>query len=124
MHELAMAQSLLNRVLDEAARNGGGRITRVKLRIGALSHVSPESLEFAFEVIAKGTPAEGAKIETERPAPALHCHACGLDSEGAPGRFSCAECGSGDVELLSGDELMLESFHLERDDNQAARKEG
>jgi hydrogenase nickel incorporation protein HypA/HybF len=115
MHELSIASALLEKVLDEAKKRGGGRVTDITLRIGAMSHILPESLEFAFEALAKAGPAESARFRIERPALMLRCRACGWEGESSHATFLCTRCRSGDVEIRAGNELTLESFTLEQD---------
>ncbi|HYG35135.1 MAG TPA: hydrogenase maturation nickel metallochaperone HypA, partial [Clostridia bacterium] len=62
MHELSIMDSALNLALDQARKAGAKRICGIRLRIGALSGVVPEALEFAFEALVTGTLAEGAKL--------------------------------------------------------------
>jgi hydrogenase nickel incorporation protein HypA/HybF len=66
MHEVGLMQSTLAFALKRAADEGAQRIHRLTMRIGPLSGVVPEALEFAFEVLTQGTIAEGAGFEVER----------------------------------------------------------
>ena len=79
MHELSIMQSALSLALDQARQAGGSRVHTIRLRIGALSGVVPDALEFAFEALAPGTPAEGAKLAIEH----------------VPARFWCANMHAG-----------------------------
>lgn len=63
MHELALTHEIVGIVCDAAA---GHRVHRVTLEIGKLSCVTPESIEFCFEVVAQGTLAEGAQLDIRR----------------------------------------------------------
>ena len=65
MHELSIMQSALSLALDQARHAGARRVHTIRLRIGALSGVVPDALEFAFEALAPGTAAEGAKLAIE-----------------------------------------------------------
>ncbi len=60
MHELSIMQSALSLALDQARQAGAARVHTIRLRIGALSGVVPDALEFAFEALTPGTMAEGA----------------------------------------------------------------
>jgi hydrogenase nickel incorporation protein HypA/HybF len=83
------------------------------MKVGYLRQVVPSSLAFGFELLAEGTPVEGAELEIEQVPAQGRCRACGL--EGRLGGFPllCPECGSFDLEILEGEELSVESLELE-----------
>ena len=58
MHEISIMQSTLELAEEQAREAGGNGIARIRLRIGLMSGVVPEALEFAFDVLKKGTMAE------------------------------------------------------------------
>ena len=66
MHELSLAQSVVEIVEAAARREGAARVASVRLELGELSHVEPESLAFAFEVAAREGCARGARLEVHR----------------------------------------------------------
>ena len=76
MHELSIMQSALSLALDQARQAGAARVHTIRLRIGALSGVVPDALEFAFEALTPGTLAEGAQLAIEPCARAVLV--CGL----------------------------------------------
>jgi hydrogenase nickel incorporation protein HypA/HybF len=63
MHSLSMAQNILQAALKEAKKYDGKRIKAVKVTIGEENFVESDSLQFCLEAMAKGTIAEGARIE-------------------------------------------------------------
>lgn len=111
MHELSIAQSLLEILEQEAKARGAAKVTRVKLRIGALSGVVREALEFAFEVASGGTVAEGASLEIEEVPVRIRCPRCGVLEQEGP-FLVCPRCGEVGV-LLSGRELEIDSMEIE-----------
>ena len=96
MHEMSIAQSLLQMAEDEIARQGCTRLEVVSVTYGSLSGVVPESLQFCFETMVYGTPHEGARLElTELPL-RLRCTACGkvFGGEGQDALWlPCPSCG-------------------------------
>jgi hydrogenase nickel incorporation protein HypA/HybF len=66
MHELAIAESIVDLVEEHAKKDVFQRVHRIHVLVGELSHVDPRALEFGFEVIAKGTVAEGATLAFDR----------------------------------------------------------
>ncbi len=105
MHEIALTQSLIAIVGEYARREGFSRVNVLKLSFGRLSCLDPGALEFTFAVQARGTPAEGARLEFDiRPA-LLTCGACRAESACAgPLDAVCPHCGSSDVLLTGGTE--------------------
>ena len=63
MHERALMQRLVHRVVELAGEEHASGVTRIRVRLGALSHFTPEHFREHFEDAALGTPAEGAAIE-------------------------------------------------------------
>ena len=110
MHELSIAES----VVQIASRHANGRrVTRVWLKVGHLRQVVPTALTFSFELVAEGTPVEGAELEMEEvPATGL-CRDCGAESRLESFPLQCGACGGFDLELLEGEELFVESLELE-----------
>jgi hydrogenase nickel incorporation protein HypA/HybF len=113
MHEFSIATSLLEIISQEASAYGGARVKAVNLRIGTLSGVVPEALEFAFQVLSEGTVAEGARLVIERTALRIACNACGTVSMPDDPFIICPLCGSADVEIKEGRELDMESMEIE-----------
>ena len=63
MHEMALAESILNIVEETARRQGATRVTEVRLEIGELANVEIEALQFGLEAALPGSLAEGAHVE-------------------------------------------------------------
>jgi hydrogenase nickel incorporation protein HypA/HybF len=84
VHELSIMQSALDQALDEASKAGAHRVSEIRLRIGVLSGVVPEALQFAFEALSDGTPAAGATLTIE-PVPArFWCEPCRQEFPAGP----------------------------------------
>jgi hydrogenase nickel incorporation protein HypA/HybF len=109
MHELGLCEDIVAAVERRAA---GRRVTRVRVRIGALHAVVAPALEQAFELVAAGTVAEGAVIDLVVPPVRAACRACGHEARGAAQAPSCPACGATDLDVHGGDELLLESIQL------------
>jgi len=112
MHELSLAES----VVAIASRHAAGRpVARVELKVGHLRQVVPAALEFAFELVAQGSAVEGAELVVEEVPAAGRCRACGTESELPGFPLACAECGGLDLELLRGEELLVDALELEEE---------
>lgn len=108
MHELSITQSLIDAVLD---RTGERTVTAVNLRIGPLSGVLPDAMRFCFDVASAGTPLEGATLVIDEPQGVARCRSCRQEFELSDLILLCL-CGSADVEVLGGRELMLMSVEV------------
>lgn len=108
MHEMALCEGVLA-VAVEAA--GGERIARVRVRVGELQRVYPESWEMCWEMATMGSPAEGSRAELEEAPARVRCGACGR--EGHPAApLDCAFCGAHSVLILAGEELLVAEVEL------------
>jgi hydrogenase nickel incorporation protein HypA/HybF len=110
LHELAIADS----VVQIASRHADGRqVTKVYLKVGHLRQVVPSVLTFGFELVAQGTPVEGAELEIEEIPVTGKCHECGVENQPTGFPLQCAACGGFDLQVLEGEELYVESLELE-----------
>ena len=114
MHELSLVNSLLEIVDDYGRREGFDKVTSLHLSMGGLSCVDRASLQFAFDVQAKGTKAEGALLAIDVLPAVIYCFSCG--SETRQERFDalCHKCGSIQIMLTGGtEELQLIDMDVE-----------
>ncbi|MEW6413215.1 MAG: hydrogenase maturation nickel metallochaperone HypA [Candidatus Zixiibacteriota bacterium] len=113
MHELAIANSIVNTVLKQVEKQNLGRVNAVGLRIGALSDVVPEALEFGFSAIIAGTALEGARLKIENVPVLATCTDCAATFGVKELVFACPECRSRNVELEQGQELDIVYIEVE-----------
>lgn len=118
MHEFSIAENIVKGVLVEMRKvPRSGRVRKVRIAVGGLHQVVSDTLVFAYEVLVKGTPAEGSRLELRRVPVAVQCRQCGWEGGVEVPLFRCGGCGSGDVEVTKGRELLLESMEIEREEN-------
>ena len=110
MHELSLAESIVRIATAHAA---GRPVAKVELKVGHLRQVVPSALAFAFELVAQGTPLEGAELAMEEAPAAGRCRRCGTESELPGFPLRCGACGCLDLELLRGEELRVDALELE-----------
>jgi hydrogenase nickel incorporation protein HypA/HybF len=113
MHELSLAQALVDQVTELAHQDGCSRILAVDVRIGALSGVMRDALEFCFPAAARGTALEGAALRVIEVPLKARCRSCGRASQPEPFDIECAHCGSMDLELSDAREFSLVSLEVE-----------
>ena len=113
MHELAITQSILDISRKAAEEHGAKRIKRVLIKLGQYSGVVPQCIQYYFDVISKGTVAEGAVLDIQRLPVVILCHSCGQESPIDRLNVSCPLCGSTDLKLIQGREFYIESMEVE-----------
>ena len=110
MHELSLSRA----IVETAARHAAGRrVLVVDLKVGRLRQVVPDTLQFYFEFVARETVCEGARLRQEVVEVRLSCRPCEREWEIEAPTFRCPTCGGGDVVVVGGDELDVESIELE-----------
>lgn len=113
MHELGICEPLVEAVTAQA---DGRRVTALGVRIGSLHRVDPEAFETAFAVAAAGTVAEGAAMDLVDVPAHISCNSCEAVGESSAGLPLCPSCGSADVAVSGGDELVLEWIRMAKAD--------
>jgi hydrogenase nickel incorporation protein HypA/HybF len=108
MHELAITQGIVEMIVERTDR---ARIAAVYLRIGKVSGVVPDAVRFCFDLVAAGSPVQGARLEIDEPAGRARCRTCGSAFE-VEGLVVLCPCGSADVEVVGGDELLVRAVEL------------
>lgn len=113
MHELAVAQALIEQVEGVIRQHHAERASRIRVRIGPLAGVVPELLASAFPLAAAGSRMAHAALDLIDAPITVRCQTCGAETEAAINRLVCAACGDWHTQIVSGDELLLESVELE-----------
>jgi hydrogenase nickel incorporation protein HypA/HybF len=117
MHEMGIATEIVRIVSDSIPPDiENPKVAQVNLKVGKLAAVVPQSLLFCFEIAARETPAEGARLVIEEIAVSARCNTCGKLWEVSEPVFKCPACDGTSVEMLSGRELDIESIELEGDE--------
>jgi len=112
MHEFSLMQSTLDLAIDHASRHGAERIERITMRIGDLSGVVADALQFAFEVLREGTMAADAALEIERVPVRCHCASCDSFFEPDGFVYTCPTCGAASRDIRTGREMELASIEV------------
>ncbi len=114
MHEIGIAQSVLEAVEAEARRYPGARLLKVGLRVGELSGVDPDALAFCFEALTRGTEWERLALEIEACPRRHRCPACGAAFPVVDYDVVCPACANPQTECIGGDELELAYVQMEQ----------
>jgi hydrogenase nickel incorporation protein HypA/HybF len=113
MHEIAIAASIIEAGQVEAGRRSGSRLVCIGVRIGVLSGVDNDALEFAFNALTAETDLSGLKFEIQSSQRRNRCLKCGSEFESSIYNPSCPRCGFEDTLLIGGDELELAYVEVE-----------
>jgi hydrogenase nickel incorporation protein HypA/HybF len=113
VHELAVAQALVEQVDAVIDQHNATSASLIRVRIGPLAGVVPELLATAFPLAAAGSRMERAVLDLVAAPIKVRCQTCGAETEATMNRLICGACGDWHTQVISGDELMLESVELE-----------
>lgn len=113
MHELSVAQALVEQVARITGEQHARFTSSIRVRIGPLSGVEAELLANAFPLAAAGSVAEHARLDILMAPIRVRCRTCGAESDATANRLLCGACGDWHTQVISGDELILESVEME-----------
>lgn len=113
MHEMSIVAGVLDSVVLQARTAGADKVLSITLRIGDMTEVVDEALEFAFDVLTEGTLCEGCELVVHKVSPESLCFECG--NQFAHDRFhrSCPACGSFETRVVRGKEMEIESIEVD-----------
>ena len=112
MHEMALAESILQIVEDHTRGAGAEKVVVVRLEIGALSHVEVSALRFGFEAVSKGSLAEGARLEIDRTPGRAWCHDCMAPIDIPALGSACPSCGGYKLQVTGGEEMRVKDMEV------------
>lgn len=112
MHEMSICEGIRNVIEDQARAHNVKRITRVRLELGRFAGVEKDALHFAFDVVMRGSVAEGAELVTiDLPGAAL-CYDCGYEVTIDHRLDPCPDCGGGKLMPQGGDEMRIKDLEV------------
>ncbi len=113
MHEIALCQSIIDLIHEQAQTHGFSQVKTIHLVIGTLSHVEPEALEFGFDAVSRGTPAQGATLVIERPEGQAFCRLCEKTVPLAQRIDPCPNCGEYQLVITGGEEMRVRDLEVQ-----------
>ena len=122
MHEYPVTVRIVE-IASETAEKNNGRVHRIDLVVGEDSGFIGDSIQMYFDVIAEGTPCEGATLHIDGIKPMLRCETCGKLFERKRFSFQCPFCGGDGGPTEIGKEFYVKSVELELEENTNAYDE-
>ncbi len=123
MHELSMAQGIINAVIETAETNNATEVTEVIIEIGRLAMINPEQLRFMLDVLVENTIVENAEIKIDEIPVEIECLECGYKGEAnldnldhyAP-MVECPKCENKRIAILNGKDCIVKNIVIEQEE--------
>ncbi len=112
MHEMSLAEGVIQVLEDSARSQQFERVKTVWLEIGRLSHVEVDAMRFCFDAVCRGTLAEGATLEIIEIPGQGWCHECNRTFEYQARYDPCPGCGSYQVQMVGGDQMRIKELEV------------
>lgn len=113
MHEMALTQSVIDILAEEAKRQSFSHVRRVWLEIGVLSQVDPAAMQFCFEALGRGTVADGATLEIISAEGAAWCMTCSTTVPLTQRSEACPACGGHRLQVTAGEDMRVKELEVE-----------
>lgn len=112
MHELPVTEDILRIVTEHAQKANAAHVTRINLVIGELTSFIDDSIQFYFEMLSPGTPAEGATLHFQRIKTRFRCRRCAQEFTPEGRNWTCPACGALGGDVIAGKEFYVESIEV------------
>ena len=113
MHELSIAISMIDQIMEESDNRGGLAVEVVHLKLGIFSGIDKEALLFAYELACEGSPLAGSKLVIETIPLVIYCDTCQKDrTPPSVYQLSCPECGNPGQKIVTGREIEVASLEV------------
>ena len=112
MHELSLAESVLELIEDAARREAFVKVTKVWLEIGQLAGVEAEAMRFCFDAVTRGSLAEGAKLEIIAAPGCGWCARCSAAVALSEPIAVCPQCGTCEVRVTGGTQMRVKELEV------------
>jgi hydrogenase nickel incorporation protein HypA/HybF len=112
MHEMSLCESILEILESAAAREGFETVRKVRVEVGKFSGVEPDALRFGFDVVTRGSVAEGAELIILEPPGRGFCFDCTETVELSDRLAPCPRCGGGRITPAGGDSMRIKDLEV------------
>jgi hydrogenase nickel incorporation protein HypA/HybF len=112
MHEMSLAEGVLQLIEDAARQQKFSKVVTVWLEIGRLSTVEPEAMKFCFEAVTRDSIAQDARLEIIALPGAGWCMTCAMTVPMAEVFGECPQCGGYQMQVTSGTEMRVKELEV------------
>jgi hydrogenase nickel incorporation protein HypA/HybF len=113
MHEMSIAQNILEIVDETLEKNDRNKLKEIVVDIGELKAVVPDSLHFCYQALVQGTIFEKSKLTVNFIPIKLNCNSCKITSQVNKYSFYCPECDSTNIKIIAGEELNIRYLEVD-----------
>ncbi len=113
MHEMSIVQGLIAIIKEEMAKNRATRLRAIKVQIGEMSGILPDALKTCFEIVKAGNDMNGAVLNMDISPLMGYCRKCNKEFKIIEYNFSCLECNSSEIDIISGREMSIVEIEVE-----------
>lgn len=112
MHEMSLAEGVLQVIEDAARKDQFNKVTTVWLEIGQLAGIEPEAMQFCFDAVTRDSVAEGARLEIVHLPGQGWCMACAKTVAMSEVFGECPDCGGYQLQVTGGTELRIKELEV------------
>jgi len=113
MHEMSIVQGLISIIKEEMNIAGATKLRAVRVKIGEMSGILPDALKTAFEIITAGNEMNGAELNMDIAPLMGYCRKCNKEFKVIGYNFTCVECHSSDMDIVSGREMSIVEIEVD-----------
>ncbi|MBK7326950.1 MAG: hydrogenase maturation nickel metallochaperone HypA [Propionivibrio sp.] len=112
MHEMSLAEGVLQLIEDSARQEEFSKVTTVWLEIGQLAGVEVEAMRFCFDAVTRGSLAEGANLEIIAIPGTAWCMNCSATVTCSEVYGACPQCGTYQIQVTGGTEMRVKELEV------------
>lgn len=112
MHELSVAQNIIEIIRENVPRSDYDNVKRILLEVGEFSGIVADSLQFCFDIIKTDTEFKNAIVQIKKIPFVLYCKNCKTETSNNSGIRLCSECGGSNTEIISGTEMKITEVEI------------
>jgi hydrogenase nickel incorporation protein HypA/HybF len=113
MHELSVAQSIIDIIKENVPEKDYGKVNAVLLEVGEFSGIIADSLQFCYDAVKLETPFHNSRMEIKKVPFVLYCNLCKVETTNSNGIRMCEKCGGFDNSIVSGTEMRVTEVELD-----------
>ncbi len=113
MHELSVTQSIIKICCEEAVKHKASKVKEIRIKVGELSGLIPDCIQYYFDIASKGTEVEGALIKIDKIPITIKCNECNYEGVLKDKNYSCPVCNSYNLKILKGNEFLIDSLEVD-----------